>query len=148
MKRSAGDLVQIRMTLLKAGQRAAAVPADTMECDYMISINGILLDGSASVGDPVTIVTPSGRNVSGLLTDQVPGYHHSFGDTLPELAWIGQGSRKILQESRTIWEEAEKRLHGGGCCKCNCGTVPAAVNGVSADGAEAAAGDHTGSERG
>jgi len=121
MKKSAGDLVQIRMTLLKAGNRAAAVPADTMECDYVIRINGLLMDGEANTGDQVTIVTPAGREVQGELTDATPGYHHSFGDTLPELAWIGQGCRKILQEGRPLWEDVEKRLSGKGCqCGCHC----------------------------
>lgn len=45
-------------------------------------------------GDRVVVRTASGRLVEGVLDPSVPGYQHTFGPTVAELAWIGSDARK------------------------------------------------------
>ena len=91
-----GDIVEIHQVILPAGERAAGVPEDTSKVPLEAWIKGkALLE--ACVGEEVTIETPAGRLVKGTLTQLAPGYSHTYGPSVPELAPIAQELRAILK---------------------------------------------------
>lgn len=91
-----GDWVQISNTVLKAGERAPQVPADTQACDLKMWVKGFLLNDSAKVGDVVEIETAIGRKVQGELCEVNPKYTHTYGNFVPELVQIQHQLRKIV----------------------------------------------------
>jgi len=96
-----GDWVQIRDTVLEAGERAPQVPADTAGLPLLMWVKGFLQDDEASIGTEVTIVTMSGRTVRGTMTQVNPRYTHDFGDCVPELLQIHR------QVKRLTWPEED-----------------------------------------
>lgn len=90
-----GDWVQIRQTVLEAGERAPQVPPDTKEVPLELWVKGFI-DEPAQVGNRVTITTLTGRKVTGELVRVNPAYEHDFGRPVPELLPIGLELRKIL----------------------------------------------------
>ena len=94
-----GTWVQIHRIVLREGQRAPQVPVETQQVPLEMWVKGILAE-PATLGEKVEIVTPSGRRLSGILTDVNPGYTHSFGSPIPELLTIGREVRRILRETR------------------------------------------------
>jgi hypothetical protein len=91
----AGSWVEIRQVVLRAGERAAHVPADTAEVDFVARIRGFLV-GSATLGDDVTVRTLLGREVTGTLTAVDPRNPADFGDPVPELLRLGMEARQAL----------------------------------------------------
>lgn len=85
------------MVILEPGQRAPDVPPDTQRVPLEAWIKGWATH-SARVGDEIEIETPSGRRVRGTLTAINPGYTHSYGAAVPELARIGRELRKLLKD--------------------------------------------------
>jgi hypothetical protein len=59
-------------------------------------VKGFLLNEKAYMNDKVTIETYTGRIVEGSLIEINPTYHHSYGDYIPELSYIGKQLRNIL----------------------------------------------------
>jgi len=90
-----GTWVQIEQVVLKPGERAPSLPADTRRVPYVLRVSGFLLD-DAAVGEQARVRTLVGRELSGSLTTVNPSYDHSFGETVRELLDIGidaDGSR-------------------------------------------------------
>ena len=77
-----GSWVEVRQTVLRAGERAPTVPADTAGVDFTARIRGFLM-ADAPMGADVTIRTLAGRQVSGRLTDVNPRNPADFGDPVP-----------------------------------------------------------------
>ena len=97
-----GDWVRIHSVILQPGERAAAVPEDTKQVPLEQWTKGYL-QSDAALGEQASVVTRTGRLVSGTLVDEAPRYTHSFGDFVPELQQAG--------------DEAFRYLFGGNC-KC------------------------------
>jgi hypothetical protein len=53
---------------------------------------------AGALGDPLTVETMTGRLVVGTLSAINPGYYHTFGDPIPELARVGVDLRARLVE--------------------------------------------------
>ena len=90
-----GDWVQISNIVLKAGERAPQVPADTQACDLKMWVKGFI-QSDAQIGDTVEIETAIGRRISGELCEVNPKYTHTYGDFVPELVQIQHQLRKIM----------------------------------------------------
>jgi 2-amino-4-ketopentanoate thiolase alpha subunit len=83
-----GTWVEIERRVLEPAERAPTLPDDTRHVPYVLRVSGFLLH-DAALGDDVRIATLIGRELSGELTTVNPSYHHSFGETVPELLDIG-----------------------------------------------------------
>jgi len=95
MKAKTGDWVQIRSTVLEAGERAPQVPPDTQAVPLEMRLKGFAVTG-ASPGEEIVIKTLAGRVARGTLVDVNPGYPHGFGKPVPELLSVGPELRRIL----------------------------------------------------
>lgn len=91
-----GDWVLIEQVFLTADQRQHQIPQDTQSTDFRLRIKGFLLDEKCVVGDDCLIQTKTGRMINGLLIDIMPDYHHSFGNYLPQTAYIERQLRDEL----------------------------------------------------
>ncbi|MCE1227939.1 MAG: 2-amino-4-ketopentanoate thiolase [Firmicutes bacterium] len=85
----AGTWVEIERVLLKPEERAANLPEDTARTPYRLRISGFLNE-DAELGAEVTVTSLIGHTHRGVLKAQNPSYHHSFGQTVPELLKIGR----------------------------------------------------------
>ncbi|MCE1188586.1 MAG: 2-amino-4-ketopentanoate thiolase [Ignavibacteria bacterium] len=92
-----GDWVQITQIVFEAGSRAPQVPEDTQKVPLQLWVKGYLQADSA-IGETVTIITITGRNVTGVLTKVNPGFSHNYGDFVPELQRVGGELRSIVFE--------------------------------------------------
>ena len=90
-----GDWVQIRDTVLEAGERAPQVPADTAGLPLLMWVKGFLQDEEASIGAEVAVVTMSGRTVRGTMTQVNPRYTHDFGACVPELLQVHRQVKRL-----------------------------------------------------
>jgi len=93
-----GTWVKISDTILKVGERAPNIPAETAKVPLVMHLNGFLLTDEAQLGDRATIETLSSRIVTGDLIEINPHYTHSFGRFIPELGEIGPHLRKALEK--------------------------------------------------
>ncbi len=91
-----GDWVEIHQVILPAGERSKDVPPDTSQVPLEAWIKG-WAQGEATLGDQVEIETPAGRRVSGTFTQLDPGYAHTYGPSVPELAPIARELRAMLK---------------------------------------------------
>lgn len=94
-----GSLVDLRVTILKKGQRAEQTPEDTKQVDLIMKVKGFL-DEDAEIGAECSITSPIGRKITGILIEENPAYTHDFGAPIPELVPIGGELRKILAGRR------------------------------------------------
>jgi len=90
-----GDWVRIHSVILQPGERAAAVPEDTKRVPLEQWTKGYL-QADAAFGEQVSVVTRTGRLVTGTLVDDAPHYTHSFGDFVPELQQAGDEAFRLL----------------------------------------------------
>lgn len=91
-----GDWVRIHSIVLKAKERTAKLPEDTMQCDLQQWTKGFLQDESAEIGDEVIVETAVGRLVKGTLLEEGPYYTHSYGKFVPEIIEIDKQLREIM----------------------------------------------------
>ena len=91
-----GDWIEIHQVILKGGERAKDVPPDTAELPLEAWIKG-WAQGDAAVGEQVVLETLSGRKVEGTLTQVDPGYSHTYGPAVPELAPVSKELRAMLK---------------------------------------------------
>lgn len=94
-----GSLVDIKITILKAGERAEQVPKDTAGVDMVMKVKGILSEDT-QMGSECTVTTAIGRLITGTLIEENPAYSHQFGPPIPELLPIGRELREILSARR------------------------------------------------
>lgn len=85
-----GSWVQVHTIILAPEERSGKIPEDTRAVPLEMWVHGFLLNESARIGDTVDVETAIGRTVTGTLRDTHPGYTHTYGQTLPELARIGR----------------------------------------------------------
>jgi len=90
-----GTWVEIQRVVLAPGERAPQVPEDTKHVPLEMRAKGFL-ETVAQLGDEVQIVTPSGRRLSGILSEVNPAYVHSLGPPIPALSTIGGEVRALL----------------------------------------------------
>jgi hypothetical protein len=95
-----GDLVQVHKIVLKPDQRPDTLPECTRAVPYEGWVKGFLLNESANFGDEVNIETLIGREISGVLAQVNPTYDHNFGIPQKELVYIGNESRRRLEEMK------------------------------------------------
>ncbi|MFP4177136.1 MAG: 2-amino-4-oxopentanoate thiolase subunit OrtA [Acholeplasmataceae bacterium] len=90
--------VEIKRTLLEAGERSKSVPAETQSVPLELRMRGTLL-AEANIGDRVTIETETGRIEEGILVSVDPFYDHGFGGHVEELRAVRQRIRKDMRDS-------------------------------------------------
>ena len=90
-----GQWVQIRNIVLEAGERAAQVPEDTQAVPLVMWVKGYLI-ADAEIGERCTVITPTGRKVSGKLEEIEPGFSHAFGEYVPELDVVHRQVRELV----------------------------------------------------
>ena len=89
------DWVEVEGILLETADRSKNLPADTAAQPLRMWVKGFA-EGRAALGEPVTVETMTGRKVAGKLSAINPGYFHTFGEPIPELAHIGKDLRAQL----------------------------------------------------
>lgn len=90
-----GQYVSVERVLLQAGERAAAVPADTADTPLLARVSGFL-DAPAELGEEVRVRTRTGRMEVGRLRDLEPRHAHDFGRIDPLLLGIAAEVRDWL----------------------------------------------------
>ncbi|HHX28934.1 MAG TPA: 2-amino-4-ketopentanoate thiolase [Firmicutes bacterium] len=89
----------IHQVILEPHQRSKDVPEDTAKVPLEAWIKGWAVD-SATVGEEVQITTLAGRTVKGRLVEVNPGFTHTYGPAVPELAPVGRELRTVLKEAK------------------------------------------------
>lgn len=92
----AGSWVEVQEVVLRAGDRAPNVPADTAAVDFVARIRGFLVT-DAAMGDHAAVRTLAGREVDGVLTDVNPRNPADFGNPVAELLSVGVEARRALE---------------------------------------------------
>lgn len=93
-----GDWVQIHQVVLRAEERVAKLPEDTLQHPVELWVKGFLIS-EGRINDQVTIKTLTGRETKGKLIAINPLYTYGFGEEfVPELLQIGIQLRAILKE--------------------------------------------------
>ncbi len=90
-----GDWVRIHNVVLEPDERASAVPEDTKRVPLELWTKGYLTS-DAKLGESVSVVTRTGRIVSGELLEVDPHYTHSFGGFVPQLQQSGDDAVNFL----------------------------------------------------
>jgi hypothetical protein len=82
--------------VLQAGERAPQVPDDTARVPLEARASGWLDQDEAEVGAAATILTNTGRRLTGALIEVDPAPGHGFGKPIGELLSIGPDLRRRL----------------------------------------------------
>lgn len=90
-----GDWVKIHSVVLKPEQRSPNIPEDTSKKPLEMWVKGYLKT-DAEIGEEVEVVTITGRDEKGTLTEVNPTFEHSFGKFVPEILKIGKDLKKEL----------------------------------------------------
>jgi len=97
LMKKAGDYVVIEFTVMPKTERAPGLPEDTAELDLLARVKGHL-KADARVGEEVQVVTMSGRELSGILTDQDTAATHSYGPPVDVLLEVREEVRELLKD--------------------------------------------------
>jgi hypothetical protein len=95
----ADDWVEVSYTLLKPADRSTNLPEETASKPLVAWVKGFALAGAA-MGEELTVRTLTGREVSGVLTDVLPGYTHTFGRPPAQIVHIGRDLRERVDAYR------------------------------------------------
>lgn len=95
----ADDWVEVSYTLLEPADRATNLPEETASKPLIAWVKGFA-NTPAAMGEELTVVTPTGREVTGVLTDVLPGYTHTFGQPPAPLVHIGRDLRERVDAYR------------------------------------------------
>jgi hypothetical protein len=90
-----GRWARIHRLELSPSERAPGIPEDTAAVPFESWINGWLVD-DGEIGQRVSVRTPTGRVVEGVLVQADPGYTHSFGSPPAALQHAGKEVRRRL----------------------------------------------------
>lgn len=82
-----GTWVRIKEIVLAPEERATHIPEETKKVPLIMWLKGRLL-ADAEIGERVTIITRTGRFVSGILDEVHPSYQHNYGNFVPEILEI------------------------------------------------------------
>ncbi len=85
----------VHRVVLHPEERTASIPEETKKVPFEMWVKG-RLKTDAEIGQEVTVVTRTGREVRGTLVEVNPTYTHSFGDFVPEILTIGDTVRQML----------------------------------------------------
>jgi len=94
-----GDWVEVERMILDPSQRSKNLPPETAAKPLMMWVKGFALSDGA-LGEEMTVETMTGRTVAGTLSAINPGYFHTFGKPIPELAHVGRDLRARLTAFR------------------------------------------------
>ena len=94
-----GDWVEVEGVLLEPLERSPALPPETADKPLMLWVKGFARSG-ATLGDELTVVTMTGRAVTGRLSAVNPGYFHTFGRPIPQLWHVAANLRARLTAYR------------------------------------------------
>ncbi|MGW1551567.1 2-amino-4-oxopentanoate thiolase subunit OrtA [Streptomyces sp. NPDC002346] len=76
--------IEVEWTALEPADRREGIPDDTAATPLRVRARGMAV--SAEIGKEATVTTVIGREVTGLVREIEPGYHHSFGKPLS--SWL------------------------------------------------------------
>jgi hypothetical protein len=96
----ADDWVEVSYTLLEPADRSTNLPEEMASKPLIAWVKGYAKT-PASMGEELTVVTLTGREVAGVLTDVLPGYTHTFGRPPAQLVHIGRDLRERVDAYRT-----------------------------------------------
>jgi hypothetical protein len=92
-----GAWAEIRCILLQPEERAPQVPEDTRKVPLEMYAKGMLAEDT-DIGQEATVVTRSGRRLTGTLVQENPAYEHRFGRPVEALLPIGDEVRSLLKK--------------------------------------------------
>ncbi len=92
----AGTWVELERVILKPGERAPGIPADTASVPFSARVRGFLVT-PAHMGTIAEARTQAGRVVTGRLRAVLPRNPADFGDPSPELLQVGKAMKQRLQ---------------------------------------------------
>jgi uncharacterized protein (DUF2252 family) len=93
----AGDWVEVERVLLEPADRSKNLPPETADKPLRMWIKGFA-QAAGDQGETMAVETMTGRLVEGTLSAINPGYFHTFGKPIPELAHVGVDLRARLAE--------------------------------------------------
>ena len=91
----AGTWVELERVILKPGERAPGIPADTASVPFAARVRGFLL-APARMGTTAEVRTQAERVVAGRLRAVLPRNPADFGDPSPELLEVGKAMKRRL----------------------------------------------------
>jgi len=94
-----GTWVELELVLLKPGERAPGIPADTASVPFAARVRGFLV-APARLGSSAQVRTQAERVVAGRLRAVLPRNPADFGDPSPELLQVGKEMKRRLQDPR------------------------------------------------
>ena len=91
----AGTWVELERVILKPGERAPGIPADTASVPFAARVRGFLVT-PARRGATAQVRTQADRVASGRLRAVLPRNPADFGDPSPELLVVGKAMKRRL----------------------------------------------------
>jgi 2-amino-4-ketopentanoate thiolase alpha subunit len=91
----AGTWVELERVILKPGERAPGIPADTASVPFAARVRGFLVAPSR-MGTTAEVRTQAERVVAGRLRAVLPRNPADFGDPSPELLQVGKEMKRRL----------------------------------------------------
>ncbi len=95
VKGKKNDWARLHIVALEPSERAPQVPEDTKKVPLEMWVKG-RLEEDAEVGSQASVITRTGRRVTGTLEELNPCYTHSFGEWVPELLEVGETVKNIV----------------------------------------------------
>jgi len=95
-----GAFVRLRNHLLLPEERSKSLPESTTQVPYKSWTKGFLVEES-ELYENATVVTVTGRKVTGVLKEVEPRYKHTFGDYVPEIHRM----RSVILEE--VWGDGD-----------------------------------------
>jgi hypothetical protein len=91
----AGSWVELELVILRPGERAPGIPADTASVPFAARVRGFLLN-PAPIDATAEVRTQADRVVTGRLRSVLPRNPADFGDPSPELLQVGKAMKRRL----------------------------------------------------
>lgn len=91
----AGTWVELERVILRPGERAPGIPADTASVPFAARVRGFLV-APARKGATTEVRTQADRLVTGRLRSVLPRNPANFGDPSPELLQVGKAMKRRL----------------------------------------------------
>jgi hypothetical protein len=90
-----GSFVEIMQVVLESKERAVNIPEETRKTPLKLWAKGFLME-DCELGRIAKVTTVTGRVLEGVITKVNPSYSHSFGEFIPEVAYIGPQAKSLL----------------------------------------------------
>ena len=95
----AGTWVELERVILRPGERAPNIPADTASVPFAARVRGFLV-APARMGATAEVRTQAERVVAGRLRAVLPRNPADFGDPSPELLQVGKEMKRRLESDQ------------------------------------------------